>query len=60
MVKVGKYDKKKVTELNNELYREAVEIIFNSDYSRYGGKVSLSKFIDWLEENYNVSKRDTK
>ena len=57
-VKVGINEKKVVTELNNELYLNAAEILENNEHKSHIGWHGVGLFIDWLEANYDIRKKD--
>ncbi|AZU97843.1 hypothetical protein [Vibrio phage LP.2] len=56
-LEVGHFEKKKVTPLNKELYLKAVDILEDSQHLSHIGWSGVGKFVDWLEENYNISKK---
>jgi len=62
MVEVGEYEKKTVTDLNNELFLKAKELMQEGTDkpNRLGhiGWGEVGDFIDWLEDNYKIEKRD--
>lgn len=53
-MKVGKYEKKDVTVLNNTLFKKAEEMMEENCHLGWSG---LGKFIDWLEANYTLEKK---
>jgi len=53
-VKVGKHEKKEVTELNNEIYLVAKEMLSEIHHHQHMGWSGVGAFIDWLEENYSI------
>lgn len=65
-IEVGTKDKKSVSKLNNELFKEAVDV-FNKSLERRNGKelganwhigyAQLGDFIDHLEENYEIKNK---
>jgi hypothetical protein len=55
-IEVGNYEKKMVSKLNNELFINAGKILEDSCTS-YIGWCGVSKFIDWLEDNYVTTKK---
>lgn len=63
-MKVGNYQKKVVSELNHELYQKAKLLIEgdegDDDYvgGWHMGWQEVGKFIDWLEENYIIQKKE--
>ena len=61
-IKVGKYEPKEVTELNHELFLMAQKIMEDAcdkDHLHHYGDHGLGIFIDWLEENYTITKNTT-
>ncbi|RLI67687.1 MAG: hypothetical protein DRP02_14040 [Candidatus Gerdarchaeota archaeon] len=56
-VRVGDKEKKTVSRLNNEIYVKAEEILLENLLSGHIGWHGLSIFIDYLESNYNISRR---
>lgn len=58
-IKVGKYDKKEVSELNNELYKKAEEILQDETGSGWHiGWIGVGCFVDWIENNYEITKKN--
>lgn len=57
-VKVGNYEKKEVSKLNNELYLKAHEILEKEEHLSHIGWSGVGKFIDWLEANYAITKKE--
>ena len=49
---------KEVTELNNELFLVAKEVMEEHTYSNHIGWYSVGEFIDYLEENYTITKKE--
>ncbi len=58
-MEVGKKEcsKREVSELNNELYKNAVTVMENGCHIEWSG---VGDFIDWLELNYEIKKRGIK
>ncbi len=62
-MKVGKLDKREVSELNHELFNQAKVIMENEhDNARtptcdHMGWMQVGDFIDWLEANYNIKEK---
>lgn len=54
IVKVGDYEKKEVTRLNNMLYLKAKSILEDRRHLSHIGWSGVGCFIDWLEENYDL------
>ena len=56
---------KERSDLNKELFLNAKLVIHKSDkkYDKFGfyhmGWYDVGKYIDWLEENYNITKKTT-
>ena len=57
MIKVGKYEEKEVSELNHALFKEAGRILEDEMHLSHIGYSGVGKFIDWLEENYKITKK---
>lgn len=57
---VGNKEPKRVSLLNKNLFAEAQAILEDNVKSSHIGWYSLSAFIDYLEENYNINKKDIK
>ncbi len=60
MIEVGETSKRQVTELNHELYNQAVRVMEAEGCKHYYhiGWQDVGNFIDWLEENYTLEKKD--
>ncbi|MCK5603875.1 hypothetical protein KAR91_18455 [Candidatus Pacearchaeota archaeon] len=57
-VKVGNREKKEVSELNHTLYKQAEYILENEQHRCHIGWSGVGSFIDWLESNYELTKKD--
>ena len=60
-MKVGKNEPKEVSNLNNRLYLKAVEILEGPPNRKLGwhiGWMEVGNFIDWLEQNYNITPKE--
>ena len=57
-IKVGNYEKKEVSELNHTLYKKAEEILEDEQHRSHIGWTDVSLFIDWLEGNYELTKKE--
>ena len=58
-IKVGNHEKKEVSELNHTLYKKAEEILDSETYNAYHiGWYGVGLFIDWLESNYELTKKE--
>ena len=56
-IKVGFFRPKEVSKFNNYLFDNAIRIICDNIEESNIGKVGVSAFIDWLEENYEITPR---
>lgn len=56
-MKVGTYEIKEVSELNNKLYEKAKEIMLVEQHKWHIGWSGVGSFIDWLEENYELKEK---
>ena len=60
MIDVGNYEKKRVSNLNNELFKAAKELMEANIHTDHGvwhiGWRGVGELIDWLEENYEIKK----
>ena len=45
------------SEINKELFLAGKRIMKKKTFSSHIGWYSLSAFIDWLEDNYNIQKK---
>lgn len=57
---IGTYEKKEVSQLNNDLYSEGLNIMYSNQHYRHIGLSGFGKFIDWLEENYDIEPKAEK
>jgi hypothetical protein len=58
MKQVGTHEKKEVSDLNNTLYLKAEEILEDNLQLHHIGWSGVGKFIDYLEANYNITKKE--
>lgn len=58
IVKVGKLNPKVVSHLNHRLYKQAVCILNTNCFISHIGWAGVGAFIDWLEENYHITKKE--
>ena len=56
-MQVGETEKREVTELNHELYTNAVSVMEAGCNLSHIGWAGVGDFIDWLEANYEITKR---
>jgi len=58
-MEVGKKEcsKREVTELNHELYNNAMRVMEDGCRLSHIGWVGVGDFIDWLELNYYIKKK---
>ena len=60
---VGTFEKKEVSELNNELFNAAKKVMQEgSDKDQrcwHIGWAGVGDYIDWLEKNYEIKKKET-
>lgn len=56
-IEVGGNEKKSVSSLNRELYLAAKEVLEEATISAHIGWHSVSAFIDYLEQNYDIAKK---
>jgi hypothetical protein len=58
LISVGNYEKKEVSQLNNDLFLAAKDILQKgTDDTKHGlgiGWSSVGDYIDWLEINYDI------
>ena len=57
VVKVGNFEKKEVSKLNNTIYLKAKDILEERQELSHIGWSGVGHFIDWLEENYNLTEK---
>lgn len=57
-IKVGNHEKKEVSELNHTLYKKADEILESEQHRSHIGWSGVGLFIDWLENNYELTKKE--
>ena len=58
MIEVGNYEKRMVTELNQEIFHKAKNIMEEGCNLSHIGWTGLGDLVDWLEENYTLEKKD--
>ncbi len=58
-LKVGDCEEKEVSELNNELYKKAKYILGNDRHQHIGWS-GVGQFIDWLESEYEIKKKNVR
>lgn len=60
LIEVGTHFKRKVTPLNKELFEGAEIILDKVDIKacNHMGWYGIGNFIDWLEENYDITKKE--
>ena len=56
-IKVGYYEKKTASKLNRELYKSAESVLGDNMYTSHIGWSGVGMFIDWLEENYEITRK---
>ena len=54
---VGDNEPREVTQVNNELFLAAKEIIEEGQHLSHIGWSGVGDFIDWLELNYDIKKK---
>ena len=59
-IEVGTHEKKAVTPLNRALYLQAKDITMDekNQWCSHIGLIGIGIFIDWLEENYELVKKE--
>ena len=57
-MKVGDEDKREVSEFNNELFTNARRILEAGCNLSHIGWAGVGDFVDWLEANYEMKKKD--
>jgi len=57
-IKVGNNEKKEVSELNNQLFKNARDILEDNMHLNHIGWSGVGNFIDWLESNYTITSKE--
>jgi hypothetical protein len=61
LISIGKYEKKEVSQLNNDLFLAAKDIMeegtSTGNRKWHIGWAAVGDYIDWLEENYDIKKK---
>jgi hypothetical protein len=58
MIKVGDHEPREVSQLNHELFTKAEDILGCSQHQSHIGWSGVGNFIDWLEENYTLERKE--